>query len=184
MWTEQSEDTKLTIAKTMEMADKNAQEFHPSNCETIHVNKLTERGSKNTGRLSCPRCGDSHSGQFCKFKSAKCYKCSKIGHLASACRSKDERKKGKVHSVQALVSGNDEGQHDEELGIYSLRSPDQIMPNRNRYTLKMEINSKPCLMELDTAADFSIMSKSEHLEKFADKPLTASKVILKTLRST
>ena len=36
------------------------------------------------------------------------------------------------------------------------------------------------MMELDTAADFSTMSKSEHLEKFADKPLTPSQVTLKT----
>ena len=54
------------------------------------------------------------------------------------------------------------------------------MPNRDRYTVKMKINSKPCLMELGTAADFSIISESDYLEKFADKPLTASKVILKT----
>ena len=44
----------------------------------------------------------------------------------------------------------------------------------------MKINGKPCMMELNTAADFSIMSKSEYLEKFADKPLTPSQVTLKT----
>ena len=36
------------------------------------------------------------------------------------------------------------------------------------------------MMELDTAADFSIMSKSEYIEKFADTPLTPSQVTLKT----
>ena len=147
---------------------------------TLQVNKLTEQGNKNTERLSCPRCGGSHSGQFCKFKSPKCYKCSEIGHLACVCSSKDEGKKGKVHSVQALASGNDEGQNDKELGIYSLHLHDQIMTNPNRYTVKMEIVSKPCLRELDTAADFSIMSQSKYVEKFANKPLTASKVILQT----
>lgn len=173
-----------SIAKTMEMADRNTQEFHPSRSETVQVNKLTEQGSKNTEkknteRLSCPRCGGNHSGQSCKFKSAKCYKCSKIGHLASVCRSKDEKKKGKIHSVQASESGNDECE-DEELGIYSLNSLDQNKPNCNRYTVEMEINGKLCMMELDTAADFSIMSRSEYLERFADKPLSPSKVTLKT----
>lgn len=172
------------IAKTMEMADRNTQEFHPSRSETVQVNKLTEQGSKNTEkknteRLSCPRCGGNHSGQSCKFKSAKCYKCSKIGHLASVCRSKDEKKKGKIHSVQASESGNDECE-DEELGIYSLNSLDQNKPNCNRYTVEMEINGKLCMMELDTAADFSIMSRSEYLERFANKPLSPSKVTLKT----
>ena len=53
------------IAKTMEMADRNTQEFHPSSSDTIKVNKLTENvreniDSKNTEQLSCPRCGGSH----------------------------------------------------------------------------------------------------------------------------
>lgn len=56
----------------------------------------------------------------------------------------------------------------------------QNMPNFNSYTVKMEINGKPCMIELDTAAHSSIISKSEYLEKFAGKPLTASKVRLKT----
>ena len=174
-----------SIAETMEMADRNTQEFHPSSSDTIQVNKLTEQGRENNDRkyteqLSCPRCGGSHSGQSCKFKSAKCYKCSKVGHLASVCRSKDERKKGRVHKVHVSESGNNECENDDELGIYSLYSLDQNRPNSNRYALEMKINGKPCMMELDTAADFSIMSKSEYIEKFADMPLTPSQVTLKT----
>ena len=73
-----------SIAKIIEMADRNTQEFHPSSSDTIQVNKLTELGRANTNgkyteQLSCPRCGGSHSGQSCKFKSAKCFKCSKVG---------------------------------------------------------------------------------------------------------
>ena len=45
----------------------------------------------------------------------------KIGHLTSFCHSKDERKKGKIHSVQASASGIDECQNNDEFGIYSLR---------------------------------------------------------------
>ena len=37
-----------SIAKTMEMAEKNTQEFHPSNSESNQVNNLTEQSSKNT----------------------------------------------------------------------------------------------------------------------------------------
>ena len=39
------------------------------------------------------------------------------------------------------------------------------------------------MTELDIAADFSIMSKTEYLEKFSDKPLTPSKTTLKTYMS-
>ena len=45
--------------------------------------------------------------------------------------------------------------------------------------MEMKINGKPCMTELVTAADFSIMSKSECLEKFADEPLTPLQVTLK-----
>ena len=119
-----------TFEKDCSIAVRNTQEFHPSSSETIQVNKLTEQGRENNDRkyteqLSCPRCGGSHSGQSCKFKSAKCYKCSKVGHLASVCRSKGERKKGRVHKVHVSESGNDECENGDELGIYSLYSPDQ-----------------------------------------------------------
>ena len=68
--------------------------------------------------------------------------------------------------------------------IYSLYLLDQNRPNCNRYAVEMKINGKPCMMELDTAADFSIMSTSEYLEKFADKPLTLSQMTLKTYMYT
>jgi len=34
----------------------------------------------------------------------------------------------------------------------------------------MEISGKLCQTELDTAADYSTMSKSEYLERFAGRP--------------
>ena len=55
----------------------------------------------------------------------------KIRHLTSFCRSKDERKKGKAHCVQASASGNDECQNGDEFGICSLHLFDQNMPNRD-----------------------------------------------------
>ena len=44
----------------------------------------------------------------------------------------------------------------------------------------MLINGKPCKLEVDTASDYSIMAHSVYLEKFADTPLTPSKVVLRT----
>ena len=73
-----------------------------------------------------------------------------------------------------------ENNNKDELGIYSLYSLDTNKPNRNNYTVEMVINGKLCNMELDTASDYSIISKSEYLEIFADRPLTPSKVTLKT----
>ena len=105
------------------MAERNTQEFHPTSSESNQVNKLTEHSSKNTEQSVhvCHRCGGNHSGQSCKFRSAKCCKCSKVGHLASVCHSKDSKGKGKIHSVQGSQLGADVPESDsDELGIYSL----------------------------------------------------------------
>ena len=104
------------------------------------------------------------------LKSAKCYRCSKIGHLASVCRSKSQQKKGTVHNLHVSESS------DDELGIYSLYSLDTNRPSSSGYSVEMLINGKPCKMKVDTAADYSIMTHSVYLEKFADTPLTPSKV--------
>ena len=111
-----------STAKFMEMAERNTQDFHPTTSESNHVNKLTEKNSKNTKQSACHRCGGNHSGQSCKFKTAKCYKCSKVGHLASVFRSKDEKGKGKVYHLQASESCFEPAHenNNDELGIYSL----------------------------------------------------------------
>ena len=49
-----------SIAKAMEMAERNTQEFHPTSSESSQVNKLTEQSSKNTEQSSCPWCGGNH----------------------------------------------------------------------------------------------------------------------------
>ena len=65
---------------------------------------------------------------------------------------------------------------DDELGIYSLYSLDTNRPSLGSYSVEMLINGKPCKMEVDTAADYSIIAHNVYLEKFADTPLTPSMV--------
>ena len=53
-------------------------------------------------------------------------------------------------------------------------------PTNKSYTVEMTVNGSPCAMEVDTAADYSMMSKSIHSQKFSNFPLRPSKVELKT----
>ena len=69
---------------------------------------------------------------------------------------------------------------DDELGIYSLSSLDTNRPSPSGYLVEMLINGKPSKLEVDTAADYSIMARSVYLEKFVDTPLTPSKVVRRT----
>ena len=175
------------IAKSMEMAEKNTQEFRPVSASDDSQGIVNKLETGNTKEPSCYRCGGKHAAPKCKFKSAKCYKCSKVGHLASVCRSQDvessmktkqPRAKGNIHSV---LESNTEGCDDnDELGIYSVYAVGTDNPPNKGYTVEMTINGSPCVMEVDTAADYSIMSKSTHSKKFSNFPLRPSKVELKT----
>ena len=166
------------IAKAMEMAERNTQAFHPTISESPQVNQLTAQDNKNTNHEQCFRCsGNNHSGQSCKFKSAKRYRRSKIGHLAFVCRGKNERRKGTVHNLHVSESC------DDELGISSLYSLHTNRPSPSGYSVEMLINGKPCKMEVYTAADYFIMVSSLYLEKDADTPITPSKVVLLTYTS-
>ena len=93
------------VAKSMEMAERNTQ-FKKFTLPVAKVNKLSVH--------VCHRCGGNHSGQSCKFRSAKCYKCSKVDHLASVCRSKDSIGKGKIHSMQGSQLGADVPKSDSD----------------------------------------------------------------------
>ena len=53
-------------------------------------------------------------------------------------------------------------------------------PTNKGYTVEMTINGSPCTMEVDAAADYSLMSKSTHFQIFSSFPLRPSKVELKT----
>ena len=84
------------IVKAIKLAERNTQEVHATNSESPQVNQLTTQDNKNTNHEQCFSCGGSnHSGQSCKFKSAKCHQCSKIDHLASVCCSKSEWKQAR-----------------------------------------------------------------------------------------
>ena len=77
------------------------------------------------------------------------------------------------------LHGSESGSEDE-LGIYSLYAFDTNKLSSQGYSVDMAINGKPYKMVVDTAADYSMMPHSLYQEKFADIPLTASKIVLWT----
>ncbi len=115
------------IAILMELASKNTMEFS-GHCGPHQVNTLSsvsafsekgrkgqfrwknnnkakdqKGGKRDTGvQQTCYRCGGKHSAHDCRFKSEKCHACSKIGHIARACRMK----KGTSSTQYVETEGN------------------------------------------------------------------------------
>ncbi len=75
---------------------------------------------KETGVQQKCYCGGEHSERDCRFKNEKCHACSKIGHIAHACR------KGKVTShTQYVETEGNASRIDEEaelFGVYAVYS--------------------------------------------------------------
>ena len=70
--------------------------------------------------------------------------------------------------------------NDDELGIYSLYAVGTDNPTNKSYNVEVSIDGSLVAMEVHTAADYSIMSKSTYTQKFSNFPLYPSNVELKT----
>ena len=72
----------LTLVQAMETAKKNLKEIHPTGVESEPTHHFS---SHKQPQAVCHRClGMGHLPGVCHFKSAKCNKCHKTGHIAKA----------------------------------------------------------------------------------------------------
>ena len=170
------------IAKSMEMEEKNTQDFRAISSsddsqDSQRIVSLNKLETVNTNAASCYRYFGKHEAPKCRFKSAKCYKCSKVGHLASVCRSKvvessvKSKQQGSEGNVHNVLESRKVCDDDEELGIYSLYAVGTDKFTNKSYNLEVSINGSLVAMDVDTAADYSIMSKSKYTQKFSNFPL-------------
>ena len=107
---------------------------------------------------------------MCRYKSAKCYKCGKIGHLQSECKNKTEKpQKRRIHHTE--VDSDVELFHLHSMGKEKSTQPIWISPKLNGTTVKME---------LDTGAAVSVMSKSDKDRLLPGLQLSDTSVMLRT----
>jgi hypothetical protein len=135
MWAKQRQDTEQTILLTtenitfdkacqsmsMEMAERNTQEFHPTTSANGFsegtVNKIE---SKRNDEQAWHRCGGNHTVKTCRFKTESALNVQKIGHIVLVCRSKTSKEvkpgstskhgqadRGNIQNLSLYDSNND-----------------------------------------------------------------------------
>ena len=180
----------LEIAVAMETAIRDASELqselHPEpRVDKISANSKTPQIPPNTTPNACYQCGgDSHATHNCRFKDQTCYHCGKVGHISRVCRLKQQGKpkqtpktpqNAQVHTVESGYSATDEFEDILSLKIHNVSNP-----SSNVIWVDLKVEGKPLKMELDTGSAVSIIPHDLYMEKFNDKPLHKTELMLKT----
>ena len=180
----------MEIAVEMETAIRDASELqselHPEpRVDKISANSKTPQIPPNTTPNACYRCGgDSHTTHNCRVKDQTCYHCGKVGHISRVCRSKQQGKpkqtpktpqNAQVHTVKSGYSETDEFEDILSLKIHNVSNP-----SSNVIWVDLKVEGKPLKMELDTGSAVSIIPHDLYMEKFNDKPLHKTELMLKT----
>ena len=159
----------MEIAHGMEAAAKQSKELNKGGAQRgapVLVVDTPDRG----------RCGrGNHNASECRFKTATCHKCAKVGHIAPTCRSGQKKPQPAkntrwVDSTQPCLSTPC---GEEPLFVVRDRSSPP-------YRVQLEVLGKSLTMEVDTGAAVSLAPESVVSSLLSATPPLPSSVILKT----
>lgn len=108
-------------------------------------------GTWEQGERRCFRCLGNHAAVRCRFKNAKCFKCSGKGHIERACKAN----KTQAQDQLAQTTGDTGTEYD------SLFSIGQVASAVPKYVVDVEIGGENVKMEVDSGAARSIISQRE-----------------------
>ena len=114
----------------------------------------SERTTAERGTCFC--CGlQGHRKADCQFKDAVCYRCKKVGHLKSVCRS---AARGKTNLVEEV----------EEYTEYTFTIAEHGT-HRKPVTVPLTLNGKEVHFELDTGASRTLISEKLYNQQFKNR---------------
>ena len=177
------------LAQGMEAALKDAKEIQSIESDSGTTNRV---GHTKSNATACSRClGIGHKPAECRYKSAKCNKCHRTGHLAKACKSKTPRAPGtpntqgqtrrnqsKTDRPVHHIDSNDAGKEQSPVDIVHVHSVAPSIPES--YKVPVELNDASLLMELDTGAAVSLISKATWSQQLHSPELQASDLKLQS----
>ena len=116
----------MTIAKSNETAEQGARDLAGGAVHRFSYNRWPNPQPPEPRQLTpqpptlpCSHCGASHSPSTCKFKTATCHYCGKIGHLASVCRKK-------ARDRRSAAGGGGESRNHQLEAVHADESEDMV----------------------------------------------------------
>ena len=149
----------------MEAAKQNLTELQSTaQSQPVEVHKVANS--------PCYRCGRSHPPDKCKFRTARCHNCGKIGHIQRACRSGPQNPKQSTSKRE----GSQRPQPIRQLSGYKVNQVRSDKP----IEILLTVDNREVNMELDTGASVSLMSHALFNKLWPNRELRESDVILQT----
>eukprot|EP00731_Ephydatia_muelleri_P015743 Em0009g167a len=165
----------VEIAQGMEIAERNTQQIQsavngasiPISPTTTEVQAPVQAVRRFNGRSDCHHCNGKHEPSKCPFIEAECFKCKKLGHIASACRSRSKRFFRPREDRRNEQQTNTIVHHGVTIG-------DVFGTTANQKSVKpiiveVQINGRPVDMELDTGSAVTILNEKTWKETL-DRP--------------
>lgn len=166
-------ETKFAVRNESTDSDVNFMRSSHHNHRKPSNNNNNKSSDKKPHGKKCTRCGwKTHDASTCKFKDATCHTCSKIGHLSSVCRSKENNKKiNFINSDSDFLNSICDGNFTNFFVNFSLNSVSED-ESRELYRLPVEFKGIKMTLTCDTGAPRTFVSRTfyeKHLSHFSIK---------------
>ena len=84
---ETSTDNTTTVNALNQQPRKNRSDKATKTSHNSSKQPSERKARQSAEQYSCSSCGENHPRSTCRFRSAKCHRCGKIGHIQKVCRS-------------------------------------------------------------------------------------------------
>lgn len=122
----------------------------------------------------CGRCAGYHLARRCPAETWTCYKCQKTGHIARCCRSRSRTRRRSASSSRGRQVKTVSEELEASTSQINCTREDSVNQVSNNHPVLMEvwIDGQPVVMECDSGACHTVLSKDKYLKFFKNKQLS------------